>query len=211
MLELFKGMSDRHTAICRFPMDTTIIIPKNCSLEVLAAQLQPYTDKFLYVVDDVMLNYYTSLDEVPPGPRRLEQAAPLGYGQSNFYIRDLAQKHLICCFDQNLCRQLLGSGFDADPTLKKSESNPDLTGRDSGRIPLESRSIRIITTQRPDHVSSEPKGVSSSRHSRSKDSSPNKVVAKKSTRSEKDNQRGKVIDLSTPVDVAPSVKVTKRI
>jgi hypothetical protein len=207
MIELFKGMSDRHTAICRFPTDATIIIPQNCSLEVLAAQLQPYTDKFLYVVDDVMINYYTSLDEVPPGSRRLEPAAPLGYGRSNFYIRDLAQKNLICCFDQHLCRRLLGSGVDAssDSTLKKSESNPDLTAT------ANAKTIRIVTHQRPDHVSSEPKGLSSSKTTRSKDSSPTKVVPKKSTRSEKDNQRGKVIDLSTPVDVAPSVKVTRHI
>lgn len=206
---------DQHNAICQLSADATIVIPKNCSLEVLAAQLQPFTDKFLYVIDDVALNYYSSLDEVQPGSRRLEPAAPLGYGQTNYYIRDLAQKHLICCFDQNLCHRLLGSTISTAPEsmapLKKSESNPDLT----------TRTIRIVTHHRPDNVSSEPKagqrprGLESEGHSnklnRSKDSSPNKVVPKKASRSEKDNQRGKVIDLSTPVEVAPSVKVTRHI
>ena len=135
------------------PADATITIPTNCSLEVLAAQLQPFTDKFLYVVDDVVLNYYSSLDEVPPGPRRLEPATPLGFGQMNYYIRDLAQKQLICCFDSDLCHRLIESIPGSTGTLKKSESNPDLT----------TRTIRIVTQQRPEQVASEPKAQANHR------------------------------------------------
>jgi hypothetical protein len=194
-------MTDPHTAMCRVPVDSTIVIPKNCSLEVIAAQLQPFTDKYLYVVDDVMLNYYSSLDEVTPAPRRLEPANTLGYGQRSYYIRDLSQRQLICCFNSDLCHKLIGT---TDKSLRKSESNPDLPHFPGHEV---ARNIRIVTRPPPEQVSSEPKTTSKS----SRSSSPNKVSTKKSTRSERDNQRGKVVDLTNPVEIAPSVTVTKRI
>lgn len=85
----------------------SLTLEQNMTLETLASQVQPYTDKFLYVIDGVTLGWFNSLKEVPNSKRVLEPTALSDLGKE-FYIRDLVKKELWCCFDERLRNRLLG-------------------------------------------------------------------------------------------------------
>jgi hypothetical protein len=95
--------------------DINLTLPKDCPVETLVGQLQAYTPKLLYVLDGITIGYYSDLSEVPPGKRELEPASPSStLVQHEFYIRDLTQEQLICCFDERLKDRLLGPPDSAD-------------------------------------------------------------------------------------------------
>jgi hypothetical protein len=169
-----------------------ITIPTNCTLEILAGQLQAFTETYLYVVDDLTLHVYRSLDEVPPGNRQLEPATFPGYGPG-FYIRDLNTQQLICCFKEDLCKRFLGFH-----DLGKKEK------------PWQIRIIKEPEEPEPEKANSAPTDSSL----KNRLINVPKVVAPgshKDRRTEKDNQKGKCIDMSQSIVIAPPVKTTRYI
>lgn len=96
-----------------FPGKTEITLPCNCSLEQLAAQLQAFTDDYLYVIDDVILSSVSNLDMILPGNRRLESATGPG-----FYIRDYNTEQLICCFREELKDRFLRPALSSPPEAR---------------------------------------------------------------------------------------------
>jgi len=189
-------MSQRGTSQgCLDIFVSKITIPTNCTLEILAGQLQAFTETYLYVVDDLTLHMYRSLDEVPPGNRRLEPATFPGSGPG-FYIRDLNTQQLICCFKEDLCKRFLG--FHDDVGKKEK--------------PWQIRIIRDSPHQEPQPEKANSAPTDSSLKNRQMNVS--KVVAPgshKDRRTEKDNQKGKCIDMSQPIVIAPPVKTTRYI
>jgi len=77
-------------------------LPQQCTLEVLASELQRFTTKYLYVVDNTYLNIINTVNEVPRGKRSLESSVG-----SYYYIRDEDTQQLICCFKEDLRDHLL--------------------------------------------------------------------------------------------------------
>ena len=96
---------DRHAVPFNKPL-TSIVLPKICTVEKLISQLQPFLpSKYLTVVNGSTIVTYDSLDEIPLGTRCLEPN--LSKPSNEYYIRDLVNNSLICCFDLRICERLL--------------------------------------------------------------------------------------------------------
>ncbi len=122
-----SALPDR--AIILFKSSASITIPRHCSIERISSQLQPFTNKFLYVLNGGTISYYDSLDDVPPGNRRLE--TDLSKPSNEYYIRDLNTSDLLCCFDLRLCERLL----HGKPKEKKSPNDKPRISSDPIAIP----------------------------------------------------------------------------
>ena len=111
-------------------MELSLVIPKEATFEMIVSQLQPHTDKFLYVVNSTTLSYYDTLDDVTPGNRVLEPTldSPSLITGSEYRIRDTDTNEIIVCFDERLRNKLLGKNI---PELKLPVVSPILSPFDS--------------------------------------------------------------------------------
>jgi len=186
-----------------------IEINNNCGLEILACQLQNYTNAYLYVIDDLHLNFFLSLDDVPFGNRQLEPATFAGPG-NGYYIRDLNTQELICCFKEDLCKKLIGlseDNQDTDQNNKKKET----------KTKIKNKKIRIINDDKKhfhdkqDKANSEPDLMSWSKKFIPFGKPKDHAFGKKNN--ERNNQKGKHIDMTIPGlgSLAPIIKTTKYI
>lgn len=86
----------------------TIFIPDGGTAETLVAQLQPFTDAYLYVIDGHCIGWFNSLDEVRTGVWREEPASSSTNLHPEFYLRDVETDSLYAVFDEEFRNYMVG-------------------------------------------------------------------------------------------------------
>lgn len=201
---------DPDRTVIPFKTSGSITLSHNCSIESIICQLQPLTHKFLYVLNGTTINYYDTLDEVPPGNRRLE--TDLTKPSNEYYIRDLSTFTLICCFDLRLCDRLL----HGKAREKKSAPIPisgTWTSLSDDQRPFFNRSTEASpvspVSSTPGTTPSSAPLISSLEHRHlkpiSKPSLPDSRQLSRTTHLEQKDIPKKTIDISTNVEKATSI------
>lgn len=196
----------------------TLTIVPNSSLETVASQLQPYTDKFLYVRDGIILGWFNNLDEVPQSKRLLEPTGPSDLGKE-YYIRDLTHKQLWCCFDERLRNRLLGIDIPDIRLPVIASFIPVRTIEPISASPISDDSSDDDYEQRSETNERDPRKESRKEPSEGKSIEPllpparitRKTYATNKTETvQRDLSRLQTIDMSTSVEAAaPVVKQEK--